>query len=321
MSSSSSSEATEHPAKRQRTSSSFEEEDDDDEFQTADNAQAAPQDTPPFRLKYLEQDQNIDNEPACTEECMYADWTITVMTPGGGMWRTFRVHKPVLAAKSMYFKALFDSSSSSEFVENTQKESTFEFPALVVGYFEEVLKYAYSNEISEDAHEVSVLLYLSDYFQMEHLQAKCKHFLQTWKLRDDNATDFERAQWDFHNRSSVDVADYYSCYKEFGGSFLKEFLIDWITTPADPNKAKELSRHKHQDQFLPSLEPEFFVDILRHPKRQRIELREAEDMLELYCERRTMSVGQFLQVTSSELWPPFSRFDTSMYLLWYTQRP
>lgn len=179
------------------------------------------------------------------EENPYSDWAIVVQATDGSLKKSFLVHKHILAAMSDYFKIMFEGS----FAETASNVSTFCFPKCITENFDWLLKYCYSlnflgpTSACELEHQhskpstISTLLYLSDYFQMEYLNQRCKRYLK------------RLSKWEMSNRlskieqavSNPDIASYYHFFVATRCSFLRDFIVAWfcVIFTKDDRRRKE----------------------------------------------------------------------------------
>lgn len=82
--------------------------------------------------------------------------------------RSFKAHRAVLAASSLYFRDLFSAAADSSF--STSSQAVFELPSSVTPTcFQQILSFCYTGRLSMAASEQLVLMYTAGYLQIQNI--------------------------------------------------------------------------------------------------------------------------------------------------------
>lgn len=82
--------------------------------------------------------------------------------------RSFKAHRAVLAASSLYFRDLFSAAADSSF--STSSQAAYELPSSVTPTcFQQILSFCYTGRLSMAASEQLVLMYTAGYLQIQNI--------------------------------------------------------------------------------------------------------------------------------------------------------
>lgn len=85
--------------------------------------------------------------------------------------RSFKAHRAVLAASSLYFRDLFSAAADSSFSSSSSSsQAVFELPSSVTPTcFQQILSFCYTGRLSMAASEQLVLMYTAGYLQIQNI--------------------------------------------------------------------------------------------------------------------------------------------------------
>lgn len=83
--------------------------------------------------------------------------------------QSFKAHRAVLAASSLYFRDLFSSAADSS-SPSSASQAVFELPSSVTPTcFQQILSFCYTGRLSMAASEQLVLMYTAGYLQIQNI--------------------------------------------------------------------------------------------------------------------------------------------------------